>query len=355
MTKKVSQDSGPANPNQRAEKPTLKTIAKLAGLAVPTVSRALNDAPDIGAKTKAKVRQIAEEIGYVPNRAGVRLRTGRTNVVSLVISTDHNMMNHTARLISSLAGGLRGTPFHLNITPYFPDEDPMRPVRYIVETKSADAVILNQTMPKDPRVAYLMEQRFPFATHGRTDWKDQHAFFDFDNRVFGELAMSNLVAKGRKNVLLIAPPLEHYYALEMLTGAEAAAKKFGVKFRVTRRVTSDAPGDVIKDRIGSIIDEDPTVDGFICASTSSAMAAVWSFENRGQVVGRTFDVVAREAIPFLNMFRPGIVAIAEDVGLAGDFLAEAAMAAVNDPDAKPLQKLVGPDAELFGRVMETIG
>ncbi|MEN8896175.1 MAG: LacI family DNA-binding transcriptional regulator [Yoonia sp.] len=70
-------------------KPTLKTIALMSGLAVPTVSRALNDAPDIGAKTKELVRKIAADIGYVPNRAGVRLRTGRTNVISLVISTEH--------------------------------------------------------------------------------------------------------------------------------------------------------------------------------------------------------------------------------------------------------------------------
>ena len=52
--------------------PTLKTIAALSGLAVPTVSRALSDAPDIGTKTKERIRQIARDIGYVPNRAGVR-------------------------------------------------------------------------------------------------------------------------------------------------------------------------------------------------------------------------------------------------------------------------------------------
>ena len=77
-------------------KPTLKTIAEISGLAVPTVSRALNDAPDIGTGTKKLVRKIADEIGYIPNRAGVRLRTGRTNVISLIMSTDHN--NHTGRL-----------------------------------------------------------------------------------------------------------------------------------------------------------------------------------------------------------------------------------------------------------------
>ena len=71
------------------EKPTLKTISRLSGMAVPTVSRALGDAPDISLETKAKVRRIADKIGYIPNRAGVRLRTGRTYVIALVLSLIH--------------------------------------------------------------------------------------------------------------------------------------------------------------------------------------------------------------------------------------------------------------------------
>lgn len=81
---------------------------------MPTASRALSGASDIGHQTRARMRQIADEIGYVPNRAGVRLRTGRTHVISLVLST---VMTHTARLISSIAGALRETLYHLVITP----------------------------------------------------------------------------------------------------------------------------------------------------------------------------------------------------------------------------------------------
>lgn len=51
------------------EKPTLTTISRLSGLAVPKVSRVLHDGPDIGAATKKLVRRIADEIGDVPNRA----------------------------------------------------------------------------------------------------------------------------------------------------------------------------------------------------------------------------------------------------------------------------------------------
>ena len=69
-----------------APRPTLKTIAYMTGLGVTTVCRALHDAPDIGQATKERVRLVAKQIGYRPNRAGVRLRTGKTNVISLILT-----------------------------------------------------------------------------------------------------------------------------------------------------------------------------------------------------------------------------------------------------------------------------
>ncbi len=323
-------------------KPTLKTISVLSGLAVPTVSRALNDAPDIGAETKKLIRRIADEIGYVPNRAGVRLRTGRTNVISLVLSTEHDVMNHTARLISSIAGGLQNTQFHMIVTPYFPTDDPMKPIRYIVETGSADAVIFNQIEPNDRRVAYLMERNFPFATHGRSRWADKHAYFDFDNGAFGQIAIRRLARIGRRKVLLIAPPLDQNYAQNFVDGVTGEAEQRQISLRLSKRVTSDATSDVVRKSVHDILTEDPAIDGIVTTSTASAMAAVAALEELGRQLGRDIDVVSKEAIPFLNLFRPQMIAVGEDVKNAGEFLARAAIQAVRHPELPPMQGLEVP-------------
>ena len=67
--------------NSQRRAPTLKTISEATGLAVTTVSRALKDGPELSAETRARVREVATQLGYRPHRAGVRLRTGRTFVV----------------------------------------------------------------------------------------------------------------------------------------------------------------------------------------------------------------------------------------------------------------------------------
>ncbi|WP_019953491.1 LacI family transcriptional regulator [Yoonia vestfoldensis] len=323
-------------------KPTLKTIARISGLAVPTVSRALNDAPDIGHETKKLIRKIASDIGYVPNRAGVRLRTGRTNVISLVMSTEMDLMSHTARLISSVAGALRDTPYHLIVTPYFPDQDAMEPVRYIVETGSADAIILNQIRPDDPRVNYMMDRHFPFATHGRTKRADLHPYYDFDNQAFGTLAAQRLIARGRKHILLIAPPTEHNYAQHMIAGVSGAAREGGIDLTISKAVSSDNKSAEVVTFIIDTLTRNPDIDAVIVGSTTSAMAAVSAIEQCGKTVGKEVDVFAKEAVPFLKLFRADILTLSEKIGIAGEFLAKAAIQAIRNPDLPPMQALEVP-------------
>ncbi|MEO8530544.1 MAG: LacI family transcriptional regulator [Deltaproteobacteria bacterium] len=323
-------------------RPTLKTISKLTGLAIATVSRALHDAPDIGAETKRRVHEVADQIGYRPNRAGVRLRTGKTNVISLVLSTDHDVMNHTARLISSVAGALRGTPYHLIVTPYFPSEDPMEPVKYIVETQSADAIILNQTQPNDPRVAWLMEKGFPFATHGRTNWCDSHPYFDFDNARFAELGVERLGARGRKHILMLAPRMDQNYAKDMVNGAQSMGRKLGVHVEILKSVSSDDGSIAAEAAVREALAADPTIDGVITASTTTCMSACAAAEDLGRVVGQDIDLFSKEAIPFLKRFRRDIQCVQEDVATAGAFLARAALKRISDPMALPMQGLDSP-------------
>lgn len=329
---------------RRGEKPTLKTIARLSGMAVPTVSRALGDAPDISAETKRKVRQIADEIGYVPNRAGVRLRTGRTNVISLVVSTGHDAMNFTSQLITSIAGGLRDTPYHLIVTPHFPDDDPLKPIQYIVETGSADAIIINRIRPQDPRVRYLMDRGFPFATHGRSIWAAHHAYFDYDNHAFGRIAVAGLAARGRQGILLIAPPRDQNYAQEMIAGAQACAAETGTELIVADGITSDSHRDDVQNYVVTHLRDNPEIKGLITASPNSTMAAIAGLEIAGHRIGEDFDVYSKEDLPILTLFRPGILCAREDIVKAGDFLARAAAHAAQKRDEPPLQYLDTPIA-----------
>ena len=324
------------------ETPTLKTIARISGLAVPTVSRALGDAPDIGVNTKELVNRIADGIGYVPNRAGLRLRTGRTNVISLVIPAEGDVLDNASKLTSSIAQELRGTQFHLNILPWFPDEDPLRPIKYIVETRSADAVIFNMTEPEDKRVAYLMKHNFPFATHGRTKWSANHAYYDYDNSEFMRVAIRRLAARGRKNILAILPALNQNYAQDMVNGLEEESRLLNLNYHISKNVNSDKSADDIRHWVEHRLEQSPELDAVICTSSKVAIAAIVSIEKRGLELGTDIDVYGKEVAPILKMFRENIIVELEEIGHAGRHLANAVVQRLSNPDLPPLQHLEIP-------------
>jgi LacI family transcriptional regulator len=319
-----------ANHDQtEAERPTLKTIAALTGLSVATVSRALKDADDIGEETKRRVRGIAEQVGYRPNRAGVRLRTGKTNVIALVRSTEEDVMNHTSQMINAISAALRGTAYHMILMPYFPDQDPMAPIRYVVETGSADGVIINQTTPDDPRVRYMQDRGFPFATHGRTDMGVEHPYFDFDNEAFSRIMVREMAARGRRRLALVAPPRGQSYAQHMIRGFTEEAARLGLAARVFDEVTSDTAALQVEAFAAEVFGRDDRPDGVLLGSATASMAMVTGGESRGLVVGRDFDVGTKDSVRFLRRFRADMLVVHEDVAQAGDFLARAVMRAID--------------------------
>jgi DNA-binding LacI/PurR family transcriptional regulator len=67
-----------------AKQPTLRDIAEKAGVSASTVSRVLNDQPGIGAETRARVMEVAQELQFAPNAAAKSLATNRTSNLGLV-------------------------------------------------------------------------------------------------------------------------------------------------------------------------------------------------------------------------------------------------------------------------------
>src|SRR5829696_2219828 len=68
----------------------LKDIAERAGVSVMTVSKALRDEPDVSAATKTRIKLLAQQLGYVPDSSAQGLRTRRTKLFGLAISSMTN-------------------------------------------------------------------------------------------------------------------------------------------------------------------------------------------------------------------------------------------------------------------------
>lgn len=321
--------------------PTLKTIAFMTGLSTTSVSRALSDAPDIGSDTKERVRLVANQIGYQPNRAGLRLRTGKTNVLALVLNVDDEIMGFTSQMIFGISQALKETSYNLIVNPSSHDSNPLAPIRNILQSRSADGVILMRTEPDDERVRLLLEREFPFVTHGRTSSGWTHPFHDFDNESFVYQAVEKLVLKGRKRLAIVRPPRNLTYAKHIAAGLERGMSDFGAT-EVTLPISVDTPLLEVKTAIESVMKAPRPPDGIICLSGSIAVAVSAGAEMTGRTIGKELDIVSKQFSPALNWMRPEIITADEDVHLAGSQMAKALLARIRGLDARDLQTLSHP-------------
>ncbi|MEO3387022.1 LacI family transcriptional regulator [Mesorhizobium sp. CAU 1741] len=324
-------------------RPTLKTIAFMTGLGVTTVSRALKDAPDIGEETKKRVKLIARQVGYRPNRAGVRLRTGKTNVISLVLNTDEQLMGFISDIISGVSEELADSPYHLILTPVSGHNDPMDPVRYVVETQSADGIIISQIEPNDARVRYLVEHGFPFATHGRTHMGIEHPWHDFDNHAFARQAVHALAKAGRRRLALLAPTPRLTYYRHMSDGFAEGLIETDAAELPFRDAWVDMPIEEIKAQALKLMRRPTPPDGIVCGSGAGAFALVSALEECGLRLGEDIDIVTKQSSRLVQMFRPRLLAVNEDFRRAGRELAKAVKASIAGADPTTLQTLYVPE------------
>lgn len=321
--------------------PTLRSLAAQLGLGVSTVSQALRDSKEISADTRHRVKLAAEAAGYVPNRAGVRLRTGKTHVISLVLNPEDDGSGFFTNMIYGISEALAGTPYHLVVTPYSL-EDQMAPIRHIVETHAADGIIISRVMPNDPRVEYLAQAKIPFVTHGRTEMGMAHCYYDFDNHAFASEALRLLWQRGRRNPVLFGPPANLTYARHVLAGFQEGTRIHGLKGRIIRSVDSDSPAATLRGAALELAKSLNPPDAVVCTSAREAVAVASGFRVGGMEMGRDYDLVAKPASELTRLALPQMIGIAEDHRAAGRELARMLMALVGGEPVSRLQVVVGP-------------
>ncbi len=304
----------------RKAAPTLKTIAELTGLGVTTVSRALKNGPELKGETIARVQRVAAEIGYRPNRAGVRLRTGKTHVISFILNQADDMSDYARRLIMGISSELSGTGYHMLVIPQDMAEDEVAPVRYVLENAASDGIIITHTEPHDRRVALLQQHGFPFVSFGQTE-AGGHPFFDYDNDDFAFRATQEMLRRGRKRIAILLPPRRYSYSGHQLAGYMRALGPAGLEPMPLDDLTLFSAPPLMRDYARRIATLPERPDGIICGSEGQAMGLMLGLQQAGLRIGEDIDLASKKTTPLLDLVNAPMLRYFEDLEYAGRTLA----------------------------------
>jgi LacI family transcriptional regulator len=330
----------------QGEKPTLRTLSQETGFAVATVSRALAGDPRIAATTRETVTAAANRLGYVPDRAARRLRTGRTQVISLLLNTQHEFLGFTHEFLSGITEVLAGTGYSVTVVPDSPGEDRLAPVRTILRNNLADGLLFTRTEAFDPRVRLLMEADFPFVSHGRTEFTTPHPWVDYDNEAFARQAVQHLVAKGRRRISLVLPGEQFTFTQHLRYGFLSAVREAGIDYEIVAGVTLDSPPPEIASALMQRRAAANPPDGYVCVGEVTALLALAALTDTGAVHGVDADIVAKRASPIFDNILPRIDTVFEDLRATGRAMAEMLLRRMNGEPQDRLNRLFLPDPDV---------
>jgi LacI family transcriptional regulator len=208
----------------------LEQIAKLSGVSRSTVSRVVNNDPNVSMVTREKVMQVVKRVNYTPNAAARGLAAGRTHVLGLVIPTGVAALftdPYFPILIQGVSSACNAREYSVMLWLAEPEYE-RRQIRQIMYSGLVDGVIVSSMLLNDSLVQALSEGDLPFMLVGRHPTNANASYVDADNIGGAREAVTHLLRLGRTRVATITGPQNVIAGADRLAGYLAALRDRGV-------------------------------------------------------------------------------------------------------------------------------
>lgn len=209
----------------------LKDIAVRAHVSVMTVSKALRDAKDISAVTKARIRVLAQQMGYVPDTSAASLRTRTTRLFGLVIGAMTNPI--FARIIMALEERAHEAGYDLLLAQSLnnPEREAVCIRRMLA--RRVDGLFLFPAYRREPTAPVyeeLLRCQIPTVLLGpRAKFCSQFPNVDTDDSAASFAATKHLLDLGHQRIAYLSGPAVAPWAHERFDGYRRALREAGIE------------------------------------------------------------------------------------------------------------------------------
>ncbi len=309
--------------NEPVARPTLRHVAKAAGLSVTQASRALNDHWDVAESTKVHVREIAAELGYIPNLEARRLKmpNSRAEAIGLVLPQAELRFSDAffAGLLSGIVEEASRARREVRLTSSLGGADDPEPYRQAVISRQVDGFILVRTLMDDPRIELLTEMEVPFVTFGRHGGPTGAPFVDdADDSMVA--VVEHLVALGHRRIACLAEPrrfAKSWYRLRSLREAMGAN---GVELDDELIAEADFHEDSGYRRTKDFLESDNPPSAVVAFNDLLAFGALTAARDLGLRVPEDLSVTGFDDIPAARHAGPGLTTLRQPAWEVGSLL-----------------------------------
>ncbi len=208
----------------------IKDVAKVAGVSIATVSRVINNAPNVHPDIKKNVMQVINKLNYEPNKIAQSLSGSPFKSIGLTISRSSNT-EYTSQIISSINNSLAEAHYTLTLTNSKTEKEEIQQCLSMIRSKIVQGFILIGSKNHDLLIETLHEKHVPFVVIGKIaspHLVDSVYHIDTDNLNDCTEAIKYVFSLGHKRIACMHSDLTYTVNKERLEGYIQAHKEKNV-------------------------------------------------------------------------------------------------------------------------------
>lgn len=311
---------------------TIQEIAEIANVSRSTVSRVLNDDPNVREETRKRVKQVIEQIDYHPNTAARRLAGGRTGIIGLLIPMGVTALFQDPyfSLITQGVTSACNAVNHMVVLWLGEPEYERRTIGDFLHNHIIDGAIIASNLIDDPLLTSIIESHLPFILVGRHPSSDDVSYVDVDNERGAFEMVSYLVQCGFTRIATITGPLNMIAGFDRLAGYRKAMAHHQLPVQEQWIARGDFSEQGGYEAMQKLLPLQP--EAVFAASDLMACGAMRAVQEAGLCVPEDISIVGFDDMPFSAASRPPLTTIRQPILHSGEVAAQALIEMINHAD-----------------------
>ncbi|MFN2135587.1 MAG: LacI family DNA-binding transcriptional regulator [Candidatus Promineifilaceae bacterium] len=297
-----------------AKEVTIKDVAREAGVSPMTVSRVLNNRPDVSAKTRKHVQQVISHLGYSPSEVARSLSQGRSNTLGVVTSAIEYYGPSRALVGIERRANELGFSLMVKLLHNPLESRGEQAFHELMANQVAGVVWAVAEMGSQRQWLYeqLSDLAIPIVFINMAPRLDT-SFVTVNNRLGGRLATEHLADQGYEHIGIITGPLAWWEARERELGWREIQQEGGRNDLEVLKVEGDWTAASGYRAMLTLLERAPHVDAVFVCNDSMAQGALQAATSRGRSIPANLAVVGFDDIPESAYFIPPLTTVRQDL------------------------------------------
>lgn len=300
-------------------KVTIREVARAAGVAIGTASRALNRSGRVSDKAIAAVTKAARELGYEPDAVAQSMRTRSTGVIGLLVSDLANPLY--ARIISAVEARLLTAGYALLLASTHNDGQREKGLVDLFRRRRVDGLILGPCESDEPQYLDKLAADLPVIALDR-DFGGSNAGVHVDHYNGALQATRYLLNLGHTRIALLTPGKVVRPGRERIAGYMDAYAERGLKPDAKLVRAEKSAMDFAFSESLSLLGSAQAPTAFLCLGTRILSGVLQGLRHSGRTVPDDVSVISIGDTDLSQLFSPTITSLTWDLGAVGTAVAE---------------------------------